>query len=92
MHINMQCFVRFKVLIANVMMKVFWDIEPCNLIELDVSKVRTASMIKAINIYSRDDGGSTHFRNVGLLQQNYMALYPRRLSYSEIMNLVSHIR
>jgi hypothetical protein len=26
-----------------------------------------------------DDGGSTHLRNVGLLQQDYTALHPRRL-------------
>jgi hypothetical protein len=29
-----------------------------------------------------DDGGSVHFWNVGLLQGDHMALYPRRLSCS----------
>jgi hypothetical protein len=31
-----------------------------------------------------DDGGSTHLSNVDLLQQDYTALYPRRLSSSDV--------
>jgi hypothetical protein len=31
-----------------------------------------------------DDGGSTHFWNVGLIQRDYTAVYPRRLSSSQI--------
>jgi hypothetical protein len=27
-----------------------------------------------------DDGGSTHYKNIGLLKRDYTALYPRRLS------------
>jgi hypothetical protein len=32
--------------------------------------------------YFNHDGGSMHLLNVSLLQQNYVALYPRRLSFS----------
>jgi hypothetical protein len=38
----------------------------------------TASITSTI-IYDPDDGGSTHLWNVGLLQQDYTAKYPRRL-------------
>jgi hypothetical protein len=33
-------------------------------------------------IHHPDDGGSTHLWNVGLLQQDYIVLYPRKLSSS----------
>jgi hypothetical protein len=35
-----------------------------------------------------DDGGSTHLRNVGLLQRDCIALYPRRLSSSFVTGYV----
>jgi hypothetical protein len=34
-----------------------------------------------------DDGGSTHLLNVGLLQRDYTALYPRGLSSSKFQVL-----
>jgi hypothetical protein len=33
-------------------------------------------------IHRPDDGGSTHLRNVGLPQRDYMILFPRRMSSS----------
>jgi hypothetical protein len=56
-------------------MTVFWDIAPCNLVEVD-RRFRGAYWL---HHHLPDDGGSTHLWNVGLLL-DYTALYPRRLS------------
>jgi hypothetical protein len=48
----------------------FWDITPCNFIEVHRRYARP------------DDGGSENFWNVGLLLRDYRTLYPRRLSSS----------
>jgi hypothetical protein len=60
-------------------MRAFWDIPLCSLIGVDR--------------YYPDDRGSTHLWNVGLLQWDYTALYPRRLSSSDVYNLcfISHV-
>jgi hypothetical protein len=53
--------------------RVFWDVVPCSHVEVDRRfRGGTASIME-------DDGGSTHLRNVGLLQRDYTALHPRRL-------------
>jgi hypothetical protein len=44
--------------------------------------VLNASIIQAMR-HHPDDGSSTHLRNVGL-PRDYTALYPRRLSSSEV--------
>jgi hypothetical protein len=43
----------------------FWDVAPCSLVEADQRP---------------EDGGSTHFCNVGQLQRAYTALHPRQIS------------
>jgi hypothetical protein len=65
---------RFQVLTAAIKkIKALWDIELCSL-GVD-RRFRGAYCLR----HQGDDGGSTHLRNVGLLQRDYMALYPRRL-------------
>jgi hypothetical protein len=54
----------------------FWDIAPCSLLEID------RLFRGAYCICHRSDGSSAHLWNVGLLQRDYTALYPTRLSNS----------
>jgi hypothetical protein len=56
----------------------FWDIAPCSLVEVD-RRFRGAYCLLH---HGDEDGGSTHLWNVDLLQRDYKALYPRRLSSS----------
>jgi hypothetical protein len=55
--------------------RVFWDIPPCSL----VGKKRRFGGAYC-QYYQGDDWGSTHFWNVGLLQQYNTAVYPIRMS------------
>jgi hypothetical protein len=58
-------------------MRVFWDIAPCSLAEVDPHfRVCTISIIRVAS------GGSTQHRNASLLKRDYTALYPRKLSSS----------
>jgi hypothetical protein len=64
--------------------KIWWSLESSGMqhrvVSLkwtDLSEVSTVSIIRAIK--GPDDGGSTHFWNIGPLQRDYMALHPRRL-------------
>jgi hypothetical protein len=73
--------------LQNMKMTTFWDTAPCILV-LDV---RTASIIRVMS--RPDDVGSTHLWNVGLFQQDYSALYFRKLPSSyRRENLKSHIQ
>jgi hypothetical protein len=56
----------------------FWDIAPCSPVEVDLY-FRGAY---CLHYRSSDDGDSTHLWNVCLLQRDYTALYPRKLSSS----------
>jgi hypothetical protein len=58
----------------------FWDRAPCRLVEVN-RRFRSAYCL-----YHKDDedGGSMHLRNVGLLQRDYTALYPRNVSSSKL--------
>jgi hypothetical protein len=70
--------VRFQVLTAMSMKSTaFWDTGPCSLVEV-YRRFRSACI-------GTDDGGSTHLRNVGILQRGYTVLYARRLSSSKII-------
>jgi hypothetical protein len=63
---------RFQVLIAAGMNRTaFWEKVPCSLNEV-YQRFRDAYC-------HHPDGGSTHLCNISLLQQDYMALYPRRI-------------
>jgi hypothetical protein len=53
----------------------------------DVSEVCTDCIIRAMN--GPDDGGSTYLWNVGLLQWDYTALYPRKLP---VISLLAAVR
>jgi hypothetical protein len=57
----------------NMKVRVFWDVALCSHVEGD-RRFR-------VN-HRRDDGGSTHLRNGGQLQRDYMVLHPRRLATS----------
>jgi hypothetical protein len=59
-------------------MQAFWDITPCSLVEVDL-RFRDAYCIHHQDDDHLDDGGSTHPLIVGVLQQDYTALYRRRL-------------
>jgi hypothetical protein len=59
---------------SEVMIKVFWDVEPCSNVEVD----RLFKGAYCLH-HKGDDGGSTHLWNVGQLQRDYTALHPRRL-------------
>jgi len=50
--------------------------EPCSLVEVN-RRFRDAYCL-----HHSGDEGSTHLLKVGILQQDYTALYPRRLSSS----------
>jgi hypothetical protein len=52
-----------------------WDIAQCNLAAV-YWRFGGAYRLH----YQSDDGGTTYFWNVGLLQRDYTALYPRKLS------------
>jgi hypothetical protein len=60
--------------------RAFWDISPCSLVGVD----RRFRGMYCLHHHhqSDDDGGSTHLWNVGLLQWDYTAVYPRRLQSS----------
>jgi hypothetical protein len=49
---------------ASIKITAFWDIAPCNLVEV---------------VNRSDDGGSTLLSKVGLLQGDYTAVCPKRL-------------
>jgi hypothetical protein len=67
---------RFQVFTAaSVKMTALWDIASCSLVVVD---------------RRFDDGGSAHLRNVRILQRDYAALYPRRLSSSVVVFLVRY--
>jgi hypothetical protein len=67
---NHQWFVRFQVLMVVTMkMTVFWDIAPCNMVEV---------------YRCSDDGGSKHLWN-GKLLQDYMVQHHRRQSFSPMV-------
>jgi hypothetical protein len=79
--------VRFQVLTeASMKIIAFWDIVPCGLVAVD-RRFRGAYCLHHQGGDGGDDNhrpdyeGSTHLRNVGLLQRDYMTLYPRRLLY-----------
>jgi hypothetical protein len=57
-----------------VKMTAFCDIAPCSLVEAD-GRFRDVYCL-----HYHDDGDITCLCNVGLLQQDYTALYPRSLS------------
>jgi hypothetical protein len=69
--------VRFQVLtVASMKIGALRDVAPCSL----VSVGRRLRWCTTFNIrVMDDDGGCMHLRNVGLLQQDYTALHPRRL-------------
>jgi hypothetical protein len=48
----------------------FWDIALHTLVKVE-RRFKGA--------YRPDDEGSTHLRNIGLIQRDYVALYPKRL-------------
>jgi hypothetical protein len=60
-----------------IKMTTLWDVMPCSL-KVDWS------FISAYCLHHQhpDDGGSSNLWNVGLLQRDYTALHPRRLSSS----------
>jgi hypothetical protein len=71
----MACKESLATMNKNKMMRVFWDIAPCNLrVEWHCRSVYCLHHLE-------DDGGSTHLWNVALLQ-DYAALYSRTLSSS----------
>jgi hypothetical protein len=71
--------VRFQALTAaSTKVTVFWDIAPNSLVEVD----RRFWVAYCLN-QSPNDIGSTQLWNVGQLQRDYTALYPRRLSLHE---------
>jgi hypothetical protein len=59
------------------MMIALWEKAPCSLVEI-CRRFRDAYFLH----HQGDNGGDTHHWNVGLLQLDYAALYPRRLSSS----------
>jgi hypothetical protein len=59
----------------------FWDIVPCRLVVVDRRFKGVYCLLCQGDL--PDNGGSTHLRNVGLLQRDYSAQYPRRLSSPE---------
>jgi hypothetical protein len=66
-------------------MTAFWDTASCSLVEVD----RRFRGTYCLHHYP-DDEGSTHHFNVSLLVQNYMAPYPRKLSFSTYNNVLRH--
>jgi hypothetical protein len=70
--------VRFEFLTASSMkMRVFWDIAPYSLAGVD-RRFKRAYCFHHPGIQRPDAVRSTQVLNVGLLQQDYTALYPRR--------------
>jgi hypothetical protein len=62
-------------------MKAFLDVTPYSVVEVERSFRGVYSAIKSWGFIHRpDDGDSTLLWNVGLLQRNYTAIYPRRQS------------
>jgi hypothetical protein len=58
-------------------MTAFRDIQPCTLVDVD------PRFGGAYYLHHRpDDGGSMNLWNFGVLQRDYTALYPSKLSYS----------
>jgi hypothetical protein len=83
--------VTFQVLIvASMKVTTFGVVAPCSLVEvyrrfrraicLHYQGGDTASIISAMS-HRRDDGGSTHLWNVGLLPRDYTVLNPRSCHY-----------
>jgi hypothetical protein len=73
----------------NLKMMAFWDIALCSLVEV-YRRFRGAYCLH------RRDEGSMHMRDLGLLQRDYRALYPRQPSSSHLQtgrreSLESHI-
>jgi hypothetical protein len=64
-------------------MAVFWNAAPCSLAEM-YRRFRGAYCLHYQGDECRDDGASTHLRNVGLLRDQ-TALYPIMLSYLHIL-------
>jgi hypothetical protein len=81
-------FEGFQVLTAAGMKKTdFCDIAPCSLVVVD----RRVSGVYCLHHQGPDYAGSTHLRNVGLLQQDYKAQYPSRLSSSGLKYMTKAI-
>jgi hypothetical protein len=67
---------RFQVLMAASMkLRAFYNVVPCSFVGVD-RHFRIANCLH----HHPDDGGSTSVWNVGLLQREYTALYPWKLS------------
>jgi hypothetical protein len=54
---------------ASMKIRAFWGVSPCS---LGVDR-------RFRGAYCPDDGGGTHLSNVGIFQQDYATLRPRRL-------------
>jgi hypothetical protein len=67
-------------------MTAFWDIAPCNLVELD-RRFRDVCYLHQ----GLDDGSGTHLWNVGILQREYTVSYPRKLLSSYSLSWESEI-
>jgi hypothetical protein len=75
---------RFQdLMVASMKMTALWDTAPYNFVEVDW-RFRGAYCLhhQGDEPHCPDNGGNRHLWNVGLLQQDYMALYPRKLSSS----------
>jgi hypothetical protein len=69
-------YVRFQVLTAAIVkIRALWDVAPCSPVGVHRRLIGGYS--------SHGDGGSTHPRNVGVLQRDYTALHPRTLQISD---------
>jgi hypothetical protein len=78
-HQILRILVGFEILtVASIKMSVFWVVVPCSLVEV---KRRFRGTCR-LHHYCPDDGGSKHLRNIGKLLPDYMALQPRRHSFS----------
>jgi hypothetical protein len=74
LHYTSLMYVRFQFLMtANMMMTAFWDIAPCLLVEADWWFRGTYCLLLHHHHHH-------HIWIIGLRQQDYMTLYPRRLS------------
>jgi hypothetical protein len=76
----------FRFLRRRVWGLVFWDVAPCSQVYVtDVSEVRTASIT-----HRRDDGGSTHLRNVGQ-HRLHGVTSPKTLNFNCLLNNGTYI-
>jgi hypothetical protein len=70
--------------IQTLKFRAFWDVAPCSLIGVDrrfrgTYRLHYQGDNSLFITHRPDDGGETHLWNVGPLQWDYMALYPRKL-------------